>query len=260
LGEYNTSNVLGGVAAAAEQKGYSYSIKVLRGVQNEMEKVFDWFRCREIDGMIYYGFNMSQKHLAKLKEMRAMIVAIGTDPESGVPCVNLNSYSIFLKLTEYLIAKGYKKFVYLGGDGDVYLANMKYKGFLDTLKKYSIPFSPTKYINAGFGIDSAENIVLKMGRAVKEDTDAIICANDNMAVGTIRALLQMGLKVPLDIAVTGGDNIMLGRYIIPSLTTVHARAYQCGKAAFDLLYNIINNSGPRKNIKIESSLILRESA
>jgi len=75
----------------------------------------------------------------------------------------------------------------------------------------------------------------------KLDADAIVCANDNMAVGVIRVLTAAGCQIPEQVAVTGSDNILLGQFITPPLTTFDYLPFEEGKAALKLLQEHITN-------------------
>ena len=80
-----------------------------------------------------------------------------------------------------------------------------------------------------------------------------------MAIGAALGLREAGLKMPLDIAVAGGDNISLGRYFSPALTTFDNRPRLLGEKAFETLMESINSGGYRHLI-LKSELIIRQSA
>jgi LacI family transcriptional regulator len=89
---------------------------------------------------------------------------------------------------------------------------------------------------------------------------AIACANDQTALGVVYALMQHGLDVPGDVAVTGFDDIPVARHLRPQLTTVRQPIQELGATAFEVLYSMINDAGhaPR-NIVLPTRLVPRES-
>jgi LacI family transcriptional regulator len=90
--------------------------------------------------------------------------------------------------------------------------------------------------------------------------DAIICANDQMAIGAMRELLAAGIRVPADIAVVGFDDIHLGAMLTPPLTTVRQPMRQLGERACTLLLQrIADPSLPRRAERLPVELIIRES-
>jgi LacI family transcriptional regulator len=89
---------------------------------------------------------------------------------------------------------------------------------------------------------------------------AIVCANDQTALGVMSALRQHGIDVPGRVAVTGFDDIPLARHLRTSLTTVRQPIRQLGTAAFDVLYSMLNREPlPARDIVLPTELIRRES-
>jgi LacI family transcriptional regulator len=89
---------------------------------------------------------------------------------------------------------------------------------------------------------------------------AIACANDQSALGVVYALMQHGLDVPGDVAVTGFDDIPMARHLRPQLTTVRQPIQEIGATAFEVLYSMISNAEPaQRDVKLPTRLITRES-
>lgn len=89
---------------------------------------------------------------------------------------------------------------------------------------------------------------------------ALICANDLMAVGALRELRERGVRVPLDVSVTGFDDVALSPYCHPALTTVHVSRDRIGQILCDsLLSKTIPKDAVFHAIEIESEFIVRES-
>ena len=95
---------------------------------------------------------------------------------------------------------------------------------------------------------------------IAHQPDAIVCASDRLAIGTIQWLHQQGLRVPDDIAVTGCDNIGDSAFTIPALTTVHVHKRAMGKLAADRLVSRMENPDEIPlRICTPTHLIVRES-
>jgi LacI family transcriptional regulator len=89
---------------------------------------------------------------------------------------------------------------------------------------------------------------------------AVVCANDQTAIGVMAALQQAGLSVPGDVAVTGFDGIRLGRHLRPSLTTVVQPMAALGDTAVAMLSDRIGGAGlPRRTVELPVRLELRSS-
>ncbi len=89
---------------------------------------------------------------------------------------------------------------------------------------------------------------------------AIVCANDQTAIGVLDALERHGISVPGDVAVTGFDDIPVARHLHTQLTTVRQRIRELGQTAFEVLYSMINREAPAdRDIVLPTELIRRQS-
>jgi LacI family transcriptional regulator len=99
--------------------------------------------------------------------------------------------------------------------------------------------------------------LIEAGRALPR---AIVCANDQTALGVMSALRKHGISVPGQVAVTGFDDIPLARHMRTSLTTVRQPIKELGTTAFDVLYSMLNREQlPARDIVLPTELIRRES-
>ncbi len=89
---------------------------------------------------------------------------------------------------------------------------------------------------------------------------AIVCANDQTAIGVLYALERHGISVPGDVAVTGFDDIPVARHLHTQLTTVRQRIRELGATAFEVLYSMIDRQTPAdRDVVLPTTLIRRQS-
>ena len=94
---------------------------------------------------------------------------------------------------------------------------------------------------------------------------AIVCANDQSAIGVLHALGQHGIAVPAEVAVTGFDDMPVARHLRPQLTSVRQSIQDLGATAFETVYSMIGRAadgdgGPRgRDIALPTTLVLRQS-
>jgi LacI family transcriptional regulator len=88
---------------------------------------------------------------------------------------------------------------------------------------------------------------------------AIVCANDQTALGVMHALARRGIKVPDVVAVTGFDDVPVARHLHPPLTTVRQPILDLGATAFDVLFSAIRSTSGDPDVVLPVQLIIRES-
>ncbi len=185
-------------------------------------------------------------------------VGISIDPACGVPCVNVDNFGASFELTCHLIRQGRRKFIFLDGTDQAYPGAERYRGFREALRSAGIPFREENHLMAGFSRLRAMEALRLFRQQNGLDADAVVCANDYMAVGAIQFLQANGIRVPDQIAVTGADNTSWCEIVTPALTSFDYRCFDLGKAAFSLLIDIISGAEPR-NIVLKTKLLLRQS-
>ena len=174
---------------------------------------------------------------------------------SGIPVVLLNrprSASNFSTVTadndeggflagEYLMNLGHRRIAYLAGPADHGNMRDRGRGLIRALASGGEDNHPVILRgphNFRGGYDMG-NILL----AKHPEITAIFAANDIVAFGVIRAILEAGLSVPGDISVVGFDNVEVSVISHPPLTTVHQPKYEMGRAAVDMIVQCASEPG-----------------
>ena len=147
---------------------------------------------------------------------------------------------------------GRKKPAYVGGLSD----KSKREGFKAGLgglsSKLRIDRGGSTFLD---GFNSFERVV-----GTAPETDCVLCANDILAMGFIKAALADGRKIPEDVAVIGFDDIRISRYFSPALTTIRLHMDTIGEKSVRLLQRAMNGEKLKDGEKIDCELIVRDSA
>ena len=246
------SEITGGMVLAAEEKNFRVTIQLY---DSGMDKnvMFEWLRNKEIDGLIYYGYTVDREWLKSFLSEKRHIVGIGIRPAEGITSVNIDNRRATKKLTDLIVAKGRKRFVYLSG-AKGYVSSERFLGMLDSLEENGIPFDESRIINGYYSEKKAYEII----RKINIDFDALVCANDDMAAGAIRALKERGIKLPEQVSVSGADNIRISAYTEPKIATIDNMNTQLGKTAVYELIKLIDGQEP-KSVFLESRVITNNS-
>jgi len=257
------SRVAKGVIDAAEAKNYNVILCNSNNDINLEERDIRTLTERGVDGFLLTTVELKMKTIENLRDKGFPFLLI--DCKLDIPGVNYvvnDDYYGAELATEYLINLGHKKIFFLGNRKLLSLRE-RFRGFKDTLKRYEINnndnFVPTKFIKTG-GIYDIEGIIRYL-LSRQENITAIFSGNDYLAVKSIEAINNNGLKVPEDISVIGYDNIKISSMIKVPLTTIRQPKYLLGKLAAEQLLEILENKSDRKarRVILIPELVIRQS-
>jgi len=155
-----------------------------------------------------------------------------------------------------MINEGYKDFGYLSGPEIAYNNIHRYEGFKQALKESNI--NEHAFYPSDFTIQGGYEVGLKFSKLEKRPK-FMFCGNDESAIGFLQAMNDLNIKVPNDVAIAGFDNIILGEYVTPKLTTIGIDHVQWGKRVAESLVEIINNKNYINIGHPEGKIIRRES-
>jgi DNA-binding LacI/PurR family transcriptional regulator len=92
-----------------------------------------------------------------------------------------------------------------------------------------------------------------------EPPTAIWALNDRMALGALHWAREHGLRVPVDLSIAGFDDIAAAALSDPPLTTVRLPSYQEGRAAIDLVFQLLDGETPPREVLVPTNVIVRGS-
>lgn len=154
----------------------------------------------------------------------------------GMSYVGINSYEAEYELVEHFLYHGYTNILYVAGNTMVSSeARKRYMAYQDALINHGIPFDESNVYEGSFTLESG----IMMAKQILEDgkkPEAIICANDDMALGVMGVLTSAGYKIPEDVKIAGFDNVEMSVLNRPSLTTVDKSQQKVGyKAILEIM-------------------------
>ncbi len=166
-------------------------------------------------------------------------VSIGLEV-AGVPSILADDLTGMQDAIAHLIQKhNRRKIAFIRGPDGSAEAHRRYQAYLDTLEKYGIPLDPSLVIEGDFFRDSGTKAVRVLLDERKVEFDALVGANDTMALAAMEAIQTRGIDVPDDVAIIGYDDVMDANISNPPLTTVRQPMYEIGKRAVEFLITIL---------------------
>jgi LacI family transcriptional regulator len=248
-----------GIEAAAQRRGFDLLIRSV-GITEHDPGGRTLALARKSDGLILHDRVLEPDQMDRLSRQLPIVTLAGYATATTANVHGDNKSGMRALARHLLRDHGYLTLGYLGG----------YADSPDSIERREVLSVEAAAVGATvecgpewqgyyFASGGAQviNQLLEEGRELPR---AIVCANDQTALGVMSALRKHGLSVPGQVAVTGFDDIPLARHLRTSLTTVRQPIKQLGSTAFDVLYSMLNREPlAARDIVLPTELIRRES-
>ena len=243
------SQVINGIESIAYDRGYN--IIITQSNESYEREMMDlhYLASRSVDGIIISLSTETNdfSHLLALHEKGLPIVLFDriTD-EIKTHCVVVDNFKGAYEATEHLIKMGYTKIAALANSEFLSITTERLAGYKEALQAYGIKYNSSYVKHCFYGgmvfseIEEAVNKLLTL----KQKPDAILTTSDKLTTGCLKTLIRRGIKVPSEVAVVGFSNSDIAELLNPSLTVIRQPAKEMGKAATELLLQMIESKRP----------------
>jgi LacI family transcriptional regulator len=255
------SEVGRGVERVAFESGYSVILCHSRyQLDLEMQYV-DLLHAQRVAGVILIPSTSNYAPYQKLKKYGIKTVVIDRlVPDGIMPGLMADNFQGGFLATNHLLELGHRRIGYIRRPVDLSHSLGRFEGYQAALSEYGIPQIDNLVVTGGFVLSDGHRAAKEL-LALPERPTAIFAYNDIMAIGALRGLYELGLKVPKDFSLVGFDDIAQASFTCPSLTTIYIPKYEMGQHGADLLISIIEqrDSPPNLQKPLDMKLIIRES-
>lgn len=213
------------------------------------------------DGLVISPLRVTPGLLTELAGVRLPVVVVGTLPASvRVDNVRANSPRGIGLAVDHLVSTGRTRIAFVNGPLDTVPGASRARGFARACRaaELSIP-EELRVVTEDFTYAAGERAAERL--LTGPLPDAVLCANDLLAVGAMRGLAAGGVRVPADVAVVGMDDTDLARQCTPSLTSVSLGSTERGRiAAILLLERLADDDRAPRRVTVQPRLSVRESS
>jgi LacI family transcriptional regulator len=221
-----------GMERAARRHGYALLIaaSLAGGPESLVASV-----AGRVDGFAVLARTVATEDLELISRRLPVVMIAGPREIDHLDHLEVANLDGEFELTTHLIADhGLRRLAYVGGGADSPDAQARFAGYQQALRVAGLPVPPEPDTRGDFTQAEGRAATLRLlDRGPLPE--ALVFANDQMAVGALTVLEGRGIRVPSDVAVVGFDGIPLGRVVRPSLTTVTQPMRRLGETAVDLL-------------------------
>ena len=210
------------VIAAADEHGFSVLIDVTGGSPEREMAVAQGYRTRHIDGIIFSPLNLTATELAEHRDTTPMVLLGEHITGSGLDHVGIDNVGSAVQATEHLLARGRRRIAFLGVQpgGPSSTGDIRLEGYLQALTGAGLELEPGLVVTTTSYTRGEGELRVRELLAAKTKLDAIVCGNDLLAIGALKALREAGVDVPGQVGVVGWDGGEEGAFANPALTTI----------------------------------------
>lgn len=255
-----TDSIVRGAEQSAERQGYSLLLSGAGGEHGDHAASVNALTGKT-DGLILLDRVLPERRLAAIGKRFPLVLLAGSGRCRSALTVRVDNEGGMRAVADHLlVGHGLRRMAFVSGFADSPDSAARSAAFRQAVSVHGGALEPVDCLAADWTSSGAARAVqqrLAVGGVVPE---AIVCANDQMAVGAMYALEAGGLRVPEDVAVVGFDDVPLARHLSPPLTTVRQPTRQLGAVAVDSLVALLDGVTPAKrDIVLPTELIVRGS-
>ena len=215
-----------------------------------------------VDGAIFIRIIKDNQYSALFKKRIPLVGCLRKfDPNLG-PSVLTDNKRLGFIATEYLIKNGHRNILHFSGDFSLEAHKERFEGYKFALETYGIKYDKNKVITVGYNNPDLENILLSNLKKIKDFT-AIFAYTDIIGISCIKILKILGIKSPDDVSIIGVDNLNIGNYVDPALTSMGQPLREICEKVSELLIEMIYSKEfsqyKNKMIYYEPYLIIKQS-
>jgi len=249
-----------GLSQGAKQ--LNFSLEIMSFQPSPIDRILEAAMGNPADGFIVLGTELSQDDVASFSSLRRPLVFIDTFLDfANFDFVDMNNEDSIFLLLKYLYEAGHRDIGFVKGAIETRNFRLREEGFTVGLRGLGLEADR----DLTFVVDQTFHGALNGMKAILEAKPrlptALVCANDIIASGCLKALAEAGILVPDDLSVVGFDDLPLSAIVDPPLTTIQVSKAQIGRMAAQLVASRIRGEADLPSVKvlIGGKLVERQS-
>lgn len=264
VGAYSNAffnNSVFGIETAAHRN--DYNLIITNGASNvdggsSVERLV---AGKKVDGVILPISIVTDALLGRMGELEIPCVILGHLEEFGTEAswIDINNIQAGRKAARLLLQRGYQRIAFLSDSGDNVFNQERIAGYCRELDANQLPVVDRYIWHGQPTVESGMECVLSLMNA-EDPPDSIICSNDRLALGALRAARQRGLRVPEDFGILCFDNTPVAELAETPITSIDVDTFELGlQAAEILIHQIENPQTSLRQILLSTKIIERSS-
>jgi DNA-binding LacI/PurR family transcriptional regulator len=245
------------ITKQAALRDYNLLFSIARSEEDLNSAYKSILKGRKVDGLIINSFKFGEKQMAELMLKNFPYIFIGRNPYITTNFVDVDGMGGARSMTEHLINLGHKEIALLSGSEQFINIHERIQGFQDAMKQAGL--DPHYIFHCQYRM---EDIIKETKRIMQQQPrpTALFAVAEDLAIGVLKAVHEMGLKIPDDLAVVFFDDLRMFECYSPTLTAIRQPLEEIGATACDLLFTLLEGKTPvNKSIILPTEIVVRES-
>ena len=267
---YGPTRLLTGIEREASALGWHLLLQSFDQARSddELERIGTTLISERVTGVLWVYPELSSDQEQAFYEQiapHAPVFFLSMLPVTGTPVLSVDNRAGARMAVEHLIGRGRRNIGIITGETELWSAVERQAGWQDALSRAKLP-CPASAVAHGDWTPASGDAGMRQLLKSNPELDAVFASNDQMAFGAMRAAMQLGKRVPQDLAIIGFDNTPESAVFTPALTTVQHDLVELGTLAVRELHRLVEaqRNGqdiPRPaSLMLQPSLVVRESA
>jgi LacI family transcriptional regulator len=256
------SALVAGIGNEAAAAGFDLLVSTHAPNPGEVDNYRRMVAGRRVDGLILSRVRMEDARIDYLLQTQMPFVVFGrtTSKNHDYVYIDVDGFSGQNALTRHLIELGHQRIAYISPPQHLTFSQLRIQGFENAMAAHHLPIPPD-YVIEGDLTEAGGFQAAAMLLNLPEAPTAIMTGNDLMAFGVMSQLQSRGLRVGVDVAVGGFDDVPLAEHFHPGLTTVRQPIYDIGQRLAQLLLRqIAGEPLTETGILLSPELVVRASS
>ncbi len=267
----NLNNFVVGIQEALPKESVDIFVFLSHGAygmsddfRNSEKLIYDLPNLSDFDGAIIFGpgLNFADviEHICDMCEKAKIpVISVGLK-HPGFKYIGVDNYVGMSELCNHLLDEhDVKKVLFIAGSKENADSNIRLKALEDAMAAHNLPFTESDIFYSNWEMYYALNYITELFKNSDNRPDAIICANDQLAVIISLGLEQFNLVVPDDIIVTGFDFTSDSQMFYPAISSVDQHFGQMGALSARIILECIDGKNPPEDTIIPCSFVPGES-
>jgi DNA-binding LacI/PurR family transcriptional regulator len=261
------TSIATGVLEYANSKAYSVIITSSENDHEREKRLTHLFSTKDIKGTIIAPMVEGAaeiEHLFKLKMLNYPFVLLEDVKGIQANVVTIDNLKAIKQAVKYLMDNGHTKIVHFAGPPNSSHTQERIEGFRHAFSESPLVFHKDMIVPIGSDYDESFPKTIEYFKSKRREDypTAIVCFNDQQALGVMMALQELNIRVPDEISIIGNDDIYYAQVYPVPLTTIKAPQHEIGRRAAEILIRNIESSTllPNEEVVLETEFVIRQSS